>query len=115
MAHVENIVLTGATAVSATGNAGNSTVNVLIGNAATNTLFGFDGNDTLDGGAGADNLSGGAGDDVEMDDIYESSDAVGIEFEYVEQSAVETLRSSVLLRLSKEAGVSKDDISLHVD
>jgi Ca2+-binding RTX toxin-like protein len=98
MAHVENIVLTGATAVSATGNAGNSTVNVLIGNAATNTLFGFDGNDTLDGGAGADNLSGGAGDDVYIIDntgdivtelLDEGSDTVYTGMSYALSSNVE--------------------------
>ena len=50
--NVENLVLTGSTAVNGTGN---SSDNVLTGNSAANTL---------DGGTGADTLIGGAGDDV---------------------------------------------------
>ena len=60
-ANVENLTLTGTTAISGTGNALD---NVLIGNSAVNTLTGGAGNDTLDGGAGADKLIGGAGDDT---------------------------------------------------
>ncbi len=60
-ANVENLTLTGTTAINATGN---TLANVLIGNSANNTLNGGAGNDTLDGGAGADQLIGGAGDDV---------------------------------------------------
>ncbi len=59
-ANLENLTLTGASAISGTGNAMD---NVLIGNAAANTLTGGLGNDQLDGGAGADTLKGGAGDD----------------------------------------------------
>ena len=51
-ANVENLALTGAAAVNATGNELN---NVISGNAGDNTL---------DGGAGADSLAGGAGNDV---------------------------------------------------
>ncbi|WP_278047003.1 calcium-binding protein, partial [Dolichospermum circinale] len=60
-ANVENLTLTGAAAISGTGNAGN---NVLIGNGANNTLTGNAGNDTLNGGAGNDTLNGGAGNDI---------------------------------------------------
>ncbi len=59
-AHLENLTLTGAAAVNATGN---TLDNVLIGNNASNVLTGFDGNDTLDGRGGADVMLGGAGDD----------------------------------------------------
>jgi Ca2+-binding RTX toxin-like protein len=59
-ANVENLVLTGATNINGTGNAGD---NSLIGNAGNSTLTGLDGNDTLDGGAGTDTLVGGTGDD----------------------------------------------------
>src|SRR5574337_1036618 len=59
--NLENLALTGADAVSGTGNELN---NVLIGNAANNTLVGLAGNDTLEGGAGADTLVGGSGDDT---------------------------------------------------
>ena len=60
-ANVENLTLTGATAINGTGNAA---ANILIGNSAINTLVGAAGNDSLDGGAGADKLLGGLGDDV---------------------------------------------------
>jgi Ca2+-binding RTX toxin-like protein len=60
-ANVENLTLTGTSAVNGTGNALN---NVLSGNSAINTLTGAAGNDTLDGGAGADRLVGGTGNDT---------------------------------------------------
>jgi Ca2+-binding RTX toxin-like protein len=60
-AYVENLTLTGTTAINGTGNAAN---NWLIGNSAVNTLTGSAGNDTLDGGAGADSLVGGADNDL---------------------------------------------------
>lgn len=58
--YVENLVITGASAATGTGN---SLDNVLTGNTAVNTLSGLAGSDTLDGGTGADTLIGGAGDD----------------------------------------------------
>lgn len=58
--NLENLTLTGTTAINGTGNALD---NVIIGNSAINTLTGGAGNDTLDGGAGADKLIGGLGDD----------------------------------------------------
>ncbi|GCL41923.1 beta strand repeat-containing protein [Dolichospermum planctonicum] len=51
-ANVENLTLTGITAINGTGNGGN---NVITGNG---------GNNTLDGGAGTDTLIGGSGDDI---------------------------------------------------
>ena len=59
-ANFENLVLTGAAAISGTGNALD---NLLTGNSANNTLAGGAGNDTLNGGAGNDSMAGGAGDD----------------------------------------------------
>ncbi|MGL6211405.1 MAG: calcium-binding protein, partial [Paracoccaceae bacterium] len=53
---VENLVLTGTSAINGTGNAG---VNRMVGN---------DGRNVLDGGAGADVMSGGAGDDTYLVD-----------------------------------------------
>ncbi|MFN9402380.1 MAG: calcium-binding protein, partial [Dolichospermum sp.] len=55
VATVENLTLTGTTAINGTGNAGN---NILTGNSTNNTLNGEDGNDTLNGGAGIDTLIG---------------------------------------------------------
>jgi trimeric autotransporter adhesin len=59
--NLENLTLSGSSAVNGTGNTVN---NVLTGNAANNTLTGNAGNDTLDGGAGTDQLLGGAGADI---------------------------------------------------
>ncbi len=59
--HVENMILTGALAVNATGNAQD---NILQGNSAVNILYGLDGKDELNGRLGADILYGGKGDDV---------------------------------------------------
>ena len=60
-ANVENMIMTGAAAVDATGN---SAVNRLTGNAMANSLNGLGGNDRLDGGLGDDVLRGGTGRDV---------------------------------------------------
>jgi Ca2+-binding RTX toxin-like protein len=61
VANVENLTLTGTTAINGTGNVLD---NVLRGNAAGNLLTGDAGNDTLTGGGGADNLTGGTGKDT---------------------------------------------------
>ncbi|ESQ93610.1 hypothetical protein ABAC460_00645, partial [Asticcacaulis sp. AC460] len=58
---VENLTLTGAANLTATGN---SLGNGLTGNAGSNLLTGAAGDDVLDGGAGADSLTGGVGDDT---------------------------------------------------
>lgn len=59
--NVERLILTGSSALNATGNGGD---NVLIGNAGVNILTGGMGNDLLNGGAGNDTLIGDAGNDV---------------------------------------------------
>ncbi len=58
---VENLTLTGITAIDGYGTVGD---NVLTGNTAGNTLDGRDGNDTIDGGKGIDLMIGGDGDDT---------------------------------------------------
>ena len=60
-ANVENLTLTGTSAINGTGNTLN---NVLIGNSAVNSLSGAAGNDTLEGLGGADTLTGGTGNDT---------------------------------------------------
>ncbi len=60
-ANVENLTLTGTSAVNGTGN---TLDNILTGNSGTNVLTGNAGNDTLDGGAGNDTLNGGTGNDL---------------------------------------------------
>ena len=59
--NVENLTLTGTTAINGTGNALN---NILTGNSANNTLTGGAGNDTLNGSAGNDTMVGGTGNDT---------------------------------------------------
>ncbi|MEN3109662.1 calcium-binding protein [Uliginosibacterium paludis] len=59
--NVENLTLTGTTAINGTGNALD---NLLTGNSGVNTLTGAAGNDTLDGAAGNDSLVGGVGNDT---------------------------------------------------
>ena len=60
-ANVENLTLTGTTAINGSGN---GLANILIGNSAINQLNGGGGNDTLDGGTGNNVLTGGAGQDI---------------------------------------------------
>jgi Ca2+-binding RTX toxin-like protein len=68
--NVENLILTGTSAVNGTGNelantiTGNSAANQLNGNTGNDTLDGGTGNDTLDGGLGSDILTGGGGRDI---------------------------------------------------
>ncbi|SJM93193.1 calcium-binding protein [Crenothrix polyspora] len=59
--NIENLTLTGSTAINGTGNTLNNT---LLGNSAANKLSGGTGNDTLNGNAGNDTLNGNAGNDV---------------------------------------------------
>ncbi|MDD1428820.1 calcium-binding protein, partial [Dolichospermum sp. ST_sed9] len=59
-ANVENLTLTGITAINGTGNGDN---NVITGNGGNNTLDGGAGNDRLTGGTGNDTLIGGLGTD----------------------------------------------------
>jgi uncharacterized delta-60 repeat protein len=59
--YVENLTLSGATAING---AGNALANKIVGNGAANVLSGGDGADTLVGGLGSDTLVGGNGKDV---------------------------------------------------
>jgi len=58
---LENLNLTGASAVNGTGNGG---ANIINGNYAANILTALGGDDTIDGKEGADTMIGGAGDDT---------------------------------------------------
>ena len=60
-ANVENLTLTGTSAINATGN---ELDNTLTGNSGANTLNGGAGDDTLNGGTGGDNMLGGIGNDT---------------------------------------------------
>ncbi len=91
--NLENLTLTGSTAISGTGNALN---NVLTGNSGANTLTGGAGNDTLDGGAGSDTMLGGSG-----DDIYVVNAAGDVTTENANEG-IDTVRSSVTRTLGNE-------------
>lgn len=60
-ANVQDLVLSGSSGLSGTGNSG---ANHITGNSAANALSGSGGDDTLAGAAGNDTLSGGSGDDT---------------------------------------------------
>lgn len=88
--NVENLTLTGTTAINGTGNALN---NVLTGNSAVNTLTGGAGNDSLNGGAGNDTMVGGTGDDTYY--VDSTSDVVTENA----SEGTDTVNSSVTLTL----------------
>jgi Ca2+-binding RTX toxin-like protein len=87
--HVENLILTGSSAIHGLGNGLN---NVLTGNGANNTLHGDAGNDTLNGGAGADTLIGGMGNDTYITDGGDTITETG-------SAGTDTVQSSVTTTL----------------
>ncbi|MDB9465793.1 calcium-binding protein, partial [Dolichospermum circinale] len=85
--NVENLTLTGNTAINGTGNGLDNTItgnsgdntldggtgnDTLIGGAGNDTLLGDTGNDTLNGGSGNDSLVGGTGNDTYLFSITSS-------------------------------------------
>ena len=99
--NVENLMLTGTSAINGTGNTLNNT---LTGNSAANILNGDAGADRLNGGAGADTLNGGIGKDV-------LSGAAGNDtfvFRTVAESAITATTADVITDFVK----GKDKINL---
>ncbi len=95
--NVENIQLTGAVAVSATGN---NLDNKITGNAIDNILSGGIGNDIINGAVGADTMIGGVGDDtyyvenagdVIVENLSEGNDNVYSSIDYTLSENVENL------------------------
>ncbi|HKQ82378.1 MAG TPA: calcium-binding protein, partial [Steroidobacteraceae bacterium] len=86
--NVENLTLTGTTAINGTGN---TLDNVLTGNSANNTLAGGAGNDSLDGGSsGTDVLQGGTGNDT-----YIVNRSTGITVTENANEGIDTVSASV--------------------
>jgi Ca2+-binding RTX toxin-like protein len=82
LAHVENLLITGADAAGGAGNAlnnlitGNQAANFLSGDAGNDTLIGGGGADTLYSGAGADLMKGGGGGDVYLNPDFAEGDVI---------------------------------------
>ncbi|WP_137909705.1 calcium-binding protein, partial [Dolichospermum planctonicum] len=96
LANVENLTLTGTTAINGTGNAAN---NVITGNGANNSLDGGAGNDTLNGGAGTDTLIGGTGDDIYI--VDSTTDTIT----ELTSGGTDTIQSSVTYTIAELANV----------
>ncbi|NML27864.1 calcium-binding protein [Zoogloea dura] len=90
-AQLENLTLTGGSALNGTGNA---LANILIGNANNNTLDGMGGNDTLCGGAGNNTYLFGKGDGNDLITAFDDATA------------------GKLNTLLFKSGVTTDDVSL---
>ncbi|MEY4516549.1 MAG: hypothetical protein RL180_895, partial [Pseudomonadota bacterium] len=96
-ANVEWLYLTGATALTGSGNELNNRV---YGNNLNNTLYGYAGNDRMNGGVGNDTMIGGVGNDVYVvsstkdvivENANEGTDGVEVGFNYTLQANVENL------------------------
>ncbi|QYO64416.1 dCTP deaminase [Leptolyngbya sp. 7M] len=100
-AELENLTLTGNSAIDGTGN---ELDNVIIGNSANNVLTGNAGNDTLDGGLGADTMIGGSGNDTYV--VNEAGDVV------TEASVFGGTEDTVLSSISYTLGANLENLTL---
>lgn len=101
--NVENLLLTGSSSLSGTGN---TLDNLLTGNSANNTLTGLAGNDTLDGGLGNDTLVGGAGNDTYIVNI--STDVIT----EAASAGTDTVLSAVTWSFNSTAGANLENLIL---
>ena len=98
-ANIENLILTGTTAINGTGN----TLN--------NAITGNDGKNTLNGGTGADTLIGGLGNDIyvvdNLGDLVTETSALITEIDTVQSSVTYTLTANVeMLTLTGTAAIN---------
>ena len=115
--NVDNLALTGTSAIDGTGNELN---NKITGNVADNVIDAGAGNDTIDGGAGADALTGGLGDDVyyidNTNDVItensgEGTDSVFSSASYVLSSDVEKLTLTGLTAINGTGNASDNTMT----
>jgi len=104
-ANLENLALTGAAAITGTGN---ELGNQITGNTAANFLSGLAGNDTLNGGTGVDTLAGGLGDDTYLIDGGDTiTEAASAGIDLVLSSVTYTLAANLeRLTLSGAAAIN---------
>jgi Ca2+-binding RTX toxin-like protein len=98
--NLENLTLTGSSAINGTGNA---SANILIGNSGANLLSGLAGSDTLDGGAGNDTLNGGA-----AADTYQFARGYGIDTVQDNDST-----AGVKDQIKFAAGIAQSDLTFN--
>jgi Ca2+-binding RTX toxin-like protein len=111
--NVENLTLTGTTAING---AGNTLNNILIGNSANNTLTGNAGDDTMDGGLGNDTMIGGAGNDTYVVNVTTDvvTEAASAGTDTVQSSVTLTLAANVEnLTLTGTAAINGTDNALN--
>ena len=95
LTNIENLTLTGTTAINGTGDAGDNAIlgnvanNILNGGAGKDYFWGDEGGDTLNGGEGDDTLNGGAGKD------FLTGDSGGDRFVYVKMTDYLTVTDSL--------------------
>lgn len=87
-ANVENLTLTGITAINGTGNSDN---NIIIGNDGNNLIDGLAGNDTMKGGLGNDTYVVDIAGDVIFENANEGTDTVKAAFTYTLATTLENL------------------------